>query len=133
MCALQELTKLKLLAERLLLTIVLQQEVKKNKKFTKSTSFVTNRELLTWLLTLRQRMPDISGFLDYFSNSYFLATPCLFLSIGLSQFNYGLNFRLIQSNFCYLYVPLCCYTANQQSKIGCVFLKSLENSAHSMG
>ena len=46
--------KLKLLGETLLLTIVLHQKVRKNKKITTGLFFETNRVLLTWLLTLRR-------------------------------------------------------------------------------
>ena len=74
----ERLMKLKLLRETLLLSIFLQQKVRKNQKMTKRPSLETVCRFLTCLLTLRPRMPHICGFLGCFSFSHFLVTSCRF-------------------------------------------------------
>ena len=118
-CALQGLMKLKLLRETLLLTIFLHQKVRKDQRMTKRPPFEITRGFLTWLLTLRRRMPHMCGFLDCFSFSHFLAFSCGFQNVGLSSLNFQVKFLKFQ-----MY---------QYSEIGCVFSKILKNSARSKG
>ena len=62
-CGLYGLIKLELLQETFSLTIILHWKVRKNQKLTKGPSFDTTCEFITWLLTLRRRMPHICDFL----------------------------------------------------------------------
>ena len=85
--------KLKLLREAFLLRIFLLHKVRKNGNITKELFFETTCGFLTRLFTVKEGMPDIGGFLDYFSFSHYLATFCRFQNETLSSSNAGPSFR----------------------------------------
>ena len=74
------------------------------------------------MLTLRQRMAHICGFLDSFTFSHFFATSCRFYNVRVGALNCRLNFRKKKkkkSNIWRLHVLASCCLANEYSEIGC--------------
>ena len=121
--------ELKLLWKKFLLTIFLHYQMRQNQKMTTESPFETTRWLFTWLLTLRQRMPHTSPFLNCFTLNHIFLTSCHFQIVRLSWFNSGANFGPKKLNSCSLDVLVFCREANHYSKIGCVLSKIKKNPA----
>ena len=70
------------------------------------------------MLTLRQRMAHICGFLDSFTFSHFFATSSRFYNVRVGALNCRLNFGKKNSNIWRLHVLASCCLANEYREIG---------------
>ena len=122
-CAFEELMKLSLLRQMLLLQIILLQEVKKNQDMTKEPFFGAPHGILTCLLTLTLRKTHICVFICvYLSFCQFLGTSCYFQKLRLRSLN-SLILGKTSQTFRRLNVLVCHCVANQYNKTACIFSK----------
>ena len=72
------INKTKVTSRNAFIKNVFALESEEETKMKKGTSFQTTHRFLTWLLTLRRRMPYIYCFLETFRFGQFLVTCCHF-------------------------------------------------------